>query len=186
MKKLLIVPCLLLLLVGCTKNEEPVNNDTSDKLTNNVTLNGLVHYDNNVAQESALKSLTISDFEYSDFSIQVMGLFQGVINREILKDVTKYSYSLNTIYNEKNLELSYEGVYFRNVMNALDAGEYTKVMFTDKQGNTVTVRKEDIKDALLIFRSNEHYLNEWGPAKVVVTTYNMETWLESVISVTFK
>ena len=68
----------------------------------------------------------------------------------------------------------------------LQQQDYDKVMFSDKDGNTMTVKKNQIEDTLLIFRANEKDLNEWGPAKVVVTTYETHTWLENIVSVTFK
>lgn len=184
-KKILVLVCLLLFIVGCSSDNNDGNKDVSNSDLNQ-SVAGKLNYADNVEVESVLKSTTIADFEYILFNIQVMGLYNNVINRDVLDGITKYSFTLTPKYKDKNVELHYDGVYFKDIITMLKVEDYEKVMFSDKDGNTMTVKKNQIEDTLLIFRANEKDLNEWGPAKVVVTTYETHTWLENIVSVTFK
>lgn len=181
MKKIIALLCLLVMISGCNNKEEIITPTNTEEVKIKI-----VNYDNNATRETQLVDYEETKFKYDDFTIMILGLYTKSLTNNMLENTNQYNYKLQTVVNGKKVNFDYSGVYLEDVLKNAEIDNFEKVMFTNKDGSTLTVSKSDIKNTYLIFQANGKNINEWGPAKVVVSTYEINTWLESIISITIK
>jgi len=186
LKKIAVICIVGMFVSGCTPGEEnpktPTKGSEEDKKINEV-----VNYENVDKQETALKSSTMQSFNYGSVSFLVKTTKEEkTLTGNNISEVLQYKYILESKEGKYTVTHSYIGIYLEDLIEELKVEKVNSVLFKTANGSTLSVPAADLEGTLLVFGADGQSLREWGPIKVVVPTYDNNTWLETVNYIEFK
>lgn len=177
-KNLTIICCVGLFLTGCTLLNNPSEQEDDDQTETK-------QFENMDKIDSVLDTTEMTSFDYEDFTITVKNAGISTLNKDVIEDLIQYNVYSTVKVDEHEISLIYQGINMSDLITLLVPEDYTKVVFKGN-GYTVTVPKEDMVNSFLIFKVDGKSLNEWGPAKIYLSTYAPETWIENVTEIDFE
>lgn len=178
-KNFAIIGCALVFLTGCTLLGNTNEKDSEKQKTVIKTFENMKKID------KTINTTEVTTFEYEEFTINVLNAEMDKLNKEVLGDLIQYNVYATVKREKFDITLNYQGINMSDVAELLVPKEYKKVIFSG-EGYSVTVPKEDLVDSFLVFQSDGKNLKEWGPAKIYLSTYEAESWIENISTIEFK
>lgn len=178
-KSFAIICFVSLLMTGCTLTKKPAGTDNDNTNEIKKVFNDVTKID------STLNTTQLINFSYENFNINLVNAEVTSLTGTVLEGINQYDI-FGTFKASYNIDFNYQGVNVNDLLEVLKPKEFTKVVFKGKDGYELTVLKEDLVNAFLVFKTNGNALKEWGPAKIYVSTYPSESWIESINTIEFK
>ena len=186
LKKIAVICIVGMFVSGCTPENKdpktPTRGSEEDKKINEV-----VNYENVNKNQTTLKNTTMKTFNYGNISFIVKAKNEEkTLTGNNLNDILQYRYVLESKEGKYTVTHNYNGIYLEDLKEQLKVEKVNSVLFKTTNGSTLTVPAADLEGVILAFGADGKELREWGPIKVVVPTYDNNTWLENVNYIEFK